>query len=51
VQTYGIAGVKVAQDLRGYYGGPARPPLLPADAKGRQEITAIMKNLGLIKPE
>ncbi len=28
--TYGVAGLKAALDLIGYYGGPPRPPLRPA---------------------
>ena len=43
VEVYGIAGLKHAQDLRGYYGGPTRLPLLPVDEKGRAEIAAANK--------
>ena len=46
VEVYGIAGLKYALDLRGYYGGPARLPLLPLEEKGRQEIAALLKTLG-----
>jgi 4-hydroxy-2-oxoglutarate aldolase len=46
VEVYGIAGLKYAQDLRGYYGGPARLPLLPVDDKGRAEIAALLKKAG-----
>jgi 4-hydroxy-2-oxoglutarate aldolase len=46
VEVYGIAGLKRAQDLRGYYGGPTRLPLLPVDEKGRTEIAALLKNEG-----
>ncbi|HMA53969.1 MAG TPA: dihydrodipicolinate synthase family protein [Acidobacteriota bacterium] len=46
VEVYGIAGLKHAQDLRGYYGGPTRLPLLPVDEKGRTEIAALMKKAG-----
>lgn len=35
---YGIQGLKYALDLRGYYGGPPRPPLLPLDATRKAEI-------------
>jgi len=45
-ETYGIAGLKHAQDLRGYYGGPTRLPLLPVDEKGRAEIAALLKRAG-----
>jgi 4-hydroxy-2-oxoglutarate aldolase len=46
-ETFGIAGLKCAQDLRGYYGGPARLPLLPIDEKGKRDIEALLKKLGL----
>lgn len=35
---YGIAGLKHAMDLNGYYGGPPRLPLVPPCAEARQEI-------------
>ncbi len=47
VEIYGIAGLKHAQDLRGYHGGPTRLPLLPVDEKGRAEIAALMDRIGL----
>ncbi len=46
VEVHGIAGLKHAQDLRGYYGGPTRLPLLPVDKKGRAEIAALLKKTG-----
>lgn len=46
VEVFGIAGLKYAQDLRGYYGGPTRLPLLPVDDKGRAEIAALLKKMG-----
>jgi 4-hydroxy-2-oxoglutarate aldolase len=46
-ETHGIAGLKYAQDLRGFYGGPARLPLLPLDEKGRREIESCLRILGL----
>lgn len=48
-ETYGIAGLKYAQDLGGYYGGPVRPPLLPVDEKGKRDIESRMSRLGLWK--
>jgi 4-hydroxy-2-oxoglutarate aldolase len=45
VTDYGIAGIKHAQDLRGYYGGPTRLPLLPVDDKGKAEIAALLKKM------
>jgi 4-hydroxy-2-oxoglutarate aldolase len=47
VEVHGIAGLKYAQDLRGYYGGPTRLPLLPVDDKGKAEIAALVKKMGL----
>jgi 4-hydroxy-2-oxoglutarate aldolase len=46
-ETFGIAGLKHAQDLRGFYGGPTRPPLLPLDERGRREVEASLRKLGL----
>jgi 4-hydroxy-2-oxoglutarate aldolase len=46
METYGIAGLKHAQDLRGYHGGVTRLPLLAVDEKGRAEIAALLKNEG-----
>lgn len=37
--VYGIAGLKFALELRGYYGGPVRAPLLPASDRAREEIS------------
>lgn len=45
-ETFGIAGLKHAQDLRGFYGGPTRLPLLPVDEKGKVEIAALLKKMG-----
>lgn len=39
---FGIAGLKFALELRGYAGGPPRPPLLPLDQEARAEITRIV---------
>jgi 4-hydroxy-2-oxoglutarate aldolase len=47
-ESIGIAGLKHALDLRRFHGGPARLPLLPPDAKARDEISGLMKALGLI---
>jgi len=43
---YGIQGLKYAMDLKGYYGGPARLPLLPLDAQQKAEIEMLFGNLG-----
>jgi len=49
MQDFGIAGVKHAQDLRGFYGGPPRLPLLPIDEQGRRKIGALLEQLGLTR--
>jgi 4-hydroxy-2-oxoglutarate aldolase len=48
METYGIAGLKYAQDLRGWYGGPVRLPLLPIDEAGGKEIEALLRGLHLL---
>jgi 4-hydroxy-2-oxoglutarate aldolase len=42
---FGIAGLKFAMELRGYVGGPPRPPLLAVDEAARAEIKRIFSNL------
>lgn len=41
----GIPGLKYAMDLNGYYGGPARLPLLPLTADLKAEVQAIMADI------
>jgi 4-hydroxy-2-oxoglutarate aldolase len=36
--VYGVAGLKHAMDLNGYYGGPPRLPLTPLSVEARAEI-------------
>jgi 4-hydroxy-2-oxoglutarate aldolase len=43
--TYGVPGLKLALELVGYHGGPARAPLLPAPAAAREEIAAALAAL------
>ncbi len=38
---HGIQGLKYAMDLRGFYGGPSRPPLLPLDDAQKREIEGL----------
>lgn len=45
VSACGVSGVKHAMNLRGYYGGPARPPLLPLAEHERAEIASIVRSL------
>ncbi|HZQ92973.1 MAG TPA: dihydrodipicolinate synthase family protein [Terriglobales bacterium] len=42
---FGIAGLKYAMELNGYYGGPPRLPLLPPTADVKAEIERLMANL------
>lgn len=42
---YGIQGLKYAMDLKGYFGGPARLPLLPLDAREKAEIELLFRDL------
>jgi 4-hydroxy-2-oxoglutarate aldolase len=41
----GVPGIKYAMDLNGYYGGPARLPLLPLTGAEKQEIEKLMADL------
>ncbi|MGD8627074.1 MAG: dihydrodipicolinate synthase family protein [Anaerolineae bacterium] len=45
---FGIAGLKVALEMLGYYGGPVRPPLLELDANERQELRQILVEGGIL---
>jgi 4-hydroxy-2-oxoglutarate aldolase len=38
----GISGLKYAMDINGYYGGPARLPLLPLTADAKAEVERLM---------
>jgi 4-hydroxy-2-oxoglutarate aldolase len=42
---YGIPGLKYTLDRLGYYGGPARSPLLPLSEAAKLEIDAMLSNL------
>jgi len=42
VSDFGIAGVKYAMDLNGYFGGPVRLPLLPLNAEQKAETDRLM---------
>jgi 4-hydroxy-2-oxoglutarate aldolase len=46
--TYGIAGLKTALDLLGYYGGDPRLPLLPSSKKEKAEISEILREADLL---
>jgi dihydrodipicolinate synthase/N-acetylneuraminate lyase len=42
---YGIQGLKYAMDLKGFYGGPARLPLLPLDSTQKTEIELLFRDI------
>ena len=42
---FGVAGVKYAMDLNGYYGGPTRLPLLPLTGDQRAQIDDMMREI------
>jgi len=46
--TFGVAGLKAALDLRGYFGGEPRAPLLPASDDEITAIANILKEAGLL---
>jgi 4-hydroxy-2-oxoglutarate aldolase len=45
IARYGIQGLKHAMDLKGFYGGPARLPLLPLDDRQRAEVAELFRNI------
>lgn len=42
---FGVPGTKYASELNGYYGGPARLPLLPLTGAEKSEIEALMRDI------
>jgi len=45
---HGVAGVKAAMDLLGYYGGNPRIPLLPLSDKQKVELKVVLEKEGLL---
>ena len=45
---FGVAGLKAALDMLGYFGGDPRPPLLPLGENGRGELREILKGAHLM---
>ena len=43
----GVAGVKYAMEMGGYYGGSPRLPLLPLEEGDKKRIKAAVKEAGL----
>ena len=48
VGAYGARGVKAALDLKGWNGGPPRPPLRPLGEKDREIVARVMQEAGLL---
>jgi len=46
---FGIAGLKAAMDLMGFYGGPPRLPLLPLDESKRETLRSVFAKAGLLE--
>jgi 4-hydroxy-2-oxoglutarate aldolase len=46
---FGVAGVKVAMDLAGFYGGPPRAPLLPLTKEEREKLREDLLVSGYLK--
>jgi 4-hydroxy-2-oxoglutarate aldolase len=46
---YGVAGLKAAMDMRGYFGGEPRLPLLPASETDKSAIRKILQAAELLK--
>ncbi|GGA58015.1 dihydrodipicolinate synthase family protein [Edaphobacter acidisoli] len=41
----GVAGIKYGCDLNGFYGGPARSPIMPLSGSERAEVEALMHGI------
>lgn len=48
VGAFGARGVKAGLELRGWHGGPPRPPLSPLGEKDRETVARVMQEAGLI---
>ncbi len=46
---FGVAGVKAAMDLAGFYGGPPRSPLAPLTAEETKKLSEELKASGFLK--
>jgi len=45
---FGVAGLKSAMDMMGFYGGPVRSPLLPLSADEKSELKRILEESQLL---
>lgn len=48
-ERHGVAGLKAALDMLGYYGGPVRQPLMALSSAERDEIRAGLEQAGLLR--
>ncbi|MBD3391165.1 MAG: dihydrodipicolinate synthase family protein [Chitinivibrionales bacterium] len=46
--SLGVAGVKAAMDLLGYYGGEPRVPLMPVTGEERTRLASVLEKEGLL---
>ncbi len=49
--TFGIAGLKAAMDLMGFFGGSPRLPLLPLDNEQRATLASIFQKAGVLEAQ
>lgn len=47
-RRFGVAGLKAAQEMLGWYGGPPRAPLLPATTEEREVVRGLLVESGLL---
>lgn len=45
---YGVAGLKAALDMAGYFGGEPRKPMLPASEEAKAAIRQVLERLGRV---
>ncbi|MBN1580453.1 MAG: dihydrodipicolinate synthase family protein [Anaerolineae bacterium] len=48
---FGVAGLKAALDMLGYYGGPVRAPLLDLDESERQALKQVLVDGGVLRAQ
>jgi len=48
---FGVAGLKAAMEMQGFYGGPVRSPLLPLRSEEKDELREILSEAGLLNAE
>ncbi len=48
IGAFGARGVKAGLELKGWHGGPPRPPLTPLREKDRKTVARVMQEAGLV---